>query len=129
MKIPDFLFASAKVLATSLMLNLVSPALAGPSDVVRVTYEKTGDRQYRFRVTVEHADEGWDHCADNWQVLTPSGEVLGTRVLAHPHVDEQPFTRNLAGVTIPEGVTQVIVRSRDSVHGYGGAEITVDIKP
>ena len=127
MKIPDFLFASAKVLATSLMLNLVSPALAGPSDVVRVTYEKTGDRQYRFRVTVEHADEGWNHYADQWDVLTLDNQLLASRVLHHPHVNEQPFTRSLSGVVLPEGLKQVKIRARDSKHGYSKNEVVIDL--
>ena len=43
-------------------------------------------------VTVQHADTGWDHYADAWEVLAPDGTVLGTRTLLHPHTDEQPFT-------------------------------------
>jgi hypothetical protein len=42
-------------------------------------------------------------------------------------VDEQPFTRSLSGVTIPDGVDRVTVRARDSVHGHGGASVTVDV--
>jgi len=53
-------------------------------------------------------------------VLDPDGAVLGTRVLRHPHVKEQPFTRRLGGVRIPASVTRVQVRARDSVHGFGG---------
>ena len=51
--------------------------------------------------------------------------MLGTRELAHPHVTEQPFTRSLGGVTIPDGVERVRVRAHDSVEGWGGAEMTV----
>jgi hypothetical protein len=47
--------------------------------------------------------------------------VLGTRVLTHPHVDEQPFTRSLSGVAIPEGFTQVEIAARDLVEGFCGA--------
>jgi hypothetical protein len=46
---------------------------------------------------VRHEDVGWQHYADRWEVLASGGEVLATRVLAHPHVDEQPFVRNLGG--------------------------------
>jgi hypothetical protein len=78
-------------------------------------------------VTVKHDDEGWDHYADRWEVLGPDGEVLGTRVLYHPHVGEQPFTRSLGGVEVPEGVEKVVVRARDSVHGYGGKDVLVEL--
>jgi len=102
------------------LLAMALPALAGEADVVDVAIAATGEREYRFSVTVRHADEGWDHYADRWEVLTPSGEVLGVRELAHPHVTEQPFTRSLSGVRVPPDVGEVTVRARDSVHGYGG---------
>ena len=82
---------------------------------------------WRFSVTVAHADEGWDHYADAWDVVGPDGTLLGTRTLAHPHETEQPFTRSLGGVFIPADVHEVTIRARDSVHGYGGAEVTVEL--
>ncbi len=80
---------------------------------------------YRFVVTVRHDDTGWEHYADNWQVMAPDGTVLATRVLVHPHVGEQPFTRTLSGVEPPAGIGRLTVRAHDSVHGNGGAEMTV----
>jgi hypothetical protein len=77
---------------------------------------------------VQHDDKGWDHYANQWEVLGPEGKVLGTRVLYHPHVDEQPFTRSLSGVKVPEGVSTVTLRARDSVHGYGGKELAMDLQ-
>lgn len=82
---------------------------------------------WRFDVTVAHGDTGWDHYADAWDVLTPDGEVIATRVLYHPHVNEQPFTRSLSGVALPEGLTEVVIRAKDSEHGYGGKEIRVEL--
>jgi len=102
-------------------------AWAGKADVVAVEVLQAADGGYRFDVTVLHADNGWAHYADRWEVVAPDGTVLATRVLHHPHVGEQPFTRGLGGVRIPEGVTSVAVRARDSVHGYGGAEMTVEV--
>ncbi len=92
-------------------------------------YEETGGT-WRFEVTVQHADEGEEHYADRWEVQMslPNGQTLRyTRELTHPHVEEQPFTRSLAGVDIPEGVTEVTVRAHDSRDGYGGQEITVNL--
>jgi hypothetical protein len=67
-------------------------------------------------------------------VLTPDGTVLKpdlespfTRLLLHPHVEEQPFTRSQSGIVIPEGVTRVRVRAHDLVDGYGGHEVVVDL--
>jgi hypothetical protein len=47
--------------------------------------------------------------------------------LAHPHVDEQPFTRGQSGIEIPEGVTSVTVRAHDIVDGFGGMTVLVDL--
>ena len=111
----------------SLFLAMAVTALAGEADVLNVEAERSDDDRWRFSVTVRHADEGWDHYADLWQVVAPDGTVLGERVLAHPHVNEQPFTRSLAGVVIDETIGSVTVRARDSVHGFGGAGMAVDL--
>jgi len=76
---------------------------------------------------MRHADAGWDHYADKWQVIGPDGTVLGERVLAHPHDTEQPFTRSQSGITLPEDVRTVSIRAHDKVHGWGGAELVVDL--
>ena len=108
-------------------LGLGSAAQAGEVDVLGARAVKEGANLWRFEVTLKHADEGWDHYADRWDVLTPDGEVLGTRVLYHPHVREQPFTRSLGGVAVPEGVTKVLIRGHDKVHGTGGREMTIEL--
>ncbi|MEO0729117.1 MAG: hypothetical protein AAFY64_01895, partial [Pseudomonadota bacterium] len=69
-------------------------------------------------VTLKHADTGWEHYADRWDVVSVDGKVLGTRTLHHPHVEEQPFTRSLGGVKVPAGTTEVLIRARDSKHGF-----------
>jgi len=102
-------------------------SLAGEADVVGVKASSGKDVTWSFSVTVRHDDEGWDHYADRWDVLGPDGGILGTRVLYHPHVGEQPFTRSLAGVKIPEDVKEVLIRAHDSVHGYGGKEVVVEL--
>jgi len=102
-------------------------SLAGEADVRAVSFHQSPDGSYRFDVTLAHADTGWDHYADRWEVLTPQGDVIATRTLYHPHVDEQPFTRSLSGVTLPPGVNEVVIRAHDSVHGYGGKEQRVDL--
>lgn len=102
-------------------------AYAGEADVVDVKIRVTAKGIYSFDVTVRHADEGWKHYADRWDVVTPEGTVLGTRTLYHPHVDEQPFTRSLSGVSIADSIREVSVRAHDSVHGYGGKTMTVAV--
>jgi len=89
--------------------------------VVRfVTATETAANIWRFDVSVEHNDEGWDHYADAWQVLRPESlELLGERILLHPHDNEQPFTRSQSGIEIPPGLLTVLVRARCTVHGFG----------
>ncbi len=98
------------------------------AQVTSVRAVEQGSGLWRFDVTLRHNDEGWDHYADAWQVVRPSdGEVLGERVLAHPHVNEQPFTRSLSGVSIPQGLSIVTIRAKCNVHGFGGREVSVDL--
>ncbi len=107
-------------------LLLLSPAIhAGEVNIVKVRVECPSS--CTFSVTLEHGDQGWDHYANQWDVLTPDGELLKSRVLYHPHVDEQPFTRSLSGVIIPLEISQVRIRARDTVHGYSSSEVTVDL--
>ena len=80
-----------------------------------------------FAVTLEHGDEGWHHYADRWDVVTLDNKLLKSRVLHHPHENEQPFTRSLSGVLIPPETKQVKIRARDSRHGYSENEVTVDL--
>ncbi|TQV79388.1 hypothetical protein FKG95_15525 [Denitrobaculum tricleocarpae] len=112
----------------SLMLLQPNQVLAGGADVVGVEAVRDNAGKWRFNVTVAHADEGWDHYADKWDVVAPDGTVLGTRVLHHPHENEQPFTRSLSGVVIPEDVTEVTVRAHDNQHGYEGKPMSVELK-
>ena len=115
------------VMSAAFVTAFADIAAAGEADVVKVAVSQTAPGSFRFDVSVRHGDEGWDHYANAWQVVGPDGSVLGERVLLHPHDTEQPFTRSLAGVAIPEEVTTVIIRARDSVHDFGGKEMTVDL--
>ncbi|MFN2322476.1 MAG: hypothetical protein ABR510_05905 [Trueperaceae bacterium] len=86
------------------------------------------DGRFVFTVTVRHDDTGWDHYADAWELADPvTGEVFAVRELLHPHETEQPFTRSLAGVRLPDGAMVVEVRARCNVHGFGGRTVVVDL--
>ncbi|WP_333834308.1 hypothetical protein [Rubrimonas sp.] len=108
------------------MAMAAGAAMAGQADVLDARATREGDL-WRFDVTVAHADEGWDHYADAWRVVGPDGTVFGERVLLHPHVDEQPFTRSSTGVAIPDAVRRVTIEARDSRHGWGGARLEIDL--
>jgi hypothetical protein len=113
--------------ALAAWLAAACAAAAGEADVLAVEAVPEGAGAWRFSVTLRHDDTGWDHYADKWDVVAPDGRVLGTRVLLHPHETEQPFTRALGGVAVPEGIDAVRLRGHDNVHGYGGREMTVPL--
>lgn len=101
-----------------ILLALAGPALAEEPVIENVTARQEAGGTWRFDVTIRHPDTGWDHYADGWRVLDMQGNELGLRVLFHPHVNEQPFTRSLNGVAIPEGTTQVQIQARDLPEGW-----------
>jgi len=113
-------------LLVALLLPYSSIAIAGQARIIDVSVTNNNG-SFRFDVTLEHADSGWDHYADGWEVVSPAGDVLGKRVLAHPHVNEQPFTRSLSAVQIPQNVKTVSIRAHDSVHGYNKDMFEVDL--
>ena len=85
---------------------------------------KQGNK-WLFTVTLYHTDEGWNHYADGWGVYDLNGNELGYRTLAHPHVNEMPFTRSLANIAIPQELSEVIIKPRDSIHGVGESYLLV----
>lgn len=102
------------------------PVMAGEADVIDVTVRFNGGDSFQVITTLKHADTGWDHYANGWEVLDEQGNVLGKRVLFHPHVNEQPFTRSHT-LNIPATVNRITVRGIDSVHGVGGKEKSINL--
>lgn len=115
-----------RVVIVLIFLLLPTILFAGEADVVRVEVDKSGST-YNFHVTVAHKDEGWQHYTNKWDIIGIDGQVLATRILHHPHDNEQPFTRSLSGVAIGEGISSVTVRAHDLVHKYGGKEMRVEL--
>lgn len=103
-----------------------APALADPPAIEAATATRVA-QAWRFDVTLRHPDTGWEHYADAWEVLSPEGASLGMRVLAHPHKDEQPFTRSLAGVEVPAGTEYVMIRPRCLIDGWASTQMRVNL--
>ncbi|MEE9357798.1 hypothetical protein [Candidatus Vondammii sp. HM_W22] len=93
-----------------LLLLTSNMAIAGEVEIKNARIQLTGTDTYRFDVTLNHGNTGWEHYADAW-------EVLGTRVLYHPHVNEQPFTRSLSNVHIPKETPYVEIQAHEKIHG------------
>ena len=109
------------------MMFIAGTAQADPPVIEAVSATQSGNA-WRFDVTLSHSDTGWDDYADGWRVLDMNGNVLGTRVLYHPHVTEQPFTRSLSGVAIPAGTLEVQIEAKDLIGGWGGEKVTLDLE-
>jgi N-acetylmuramoyl-L-alanine amidase len=85
------------------------------------------DGVYGFDVTLSSPYDTPERYADAWRVWGEDGVVYGVNELTHDHASEQPFTRSLVGVEIPESVKTVVVEGRDQVYGWGGETVTVTL--
>ena len=102
--------------------------MANDAKILDVKAELTSAQKFNFIVTVKHADTGWKHYADAWRIYTPEGGLIGERVLYHPHVNEQPFTRNLLGVRIPQGLNEVVIKASCSKTGENKKGYTLKLQ-
>ena len=126
--------ASSKTMKALFLLLFIRSLFAfaddGCADVIAATAMVQSTGTWTFTATVASHETGWEKYADEWEVRASGSAtkvVLGTRVLLHPHVNEQPFTRSLSGVVIPDNITSVVVAARDSLLGYCGEEFFLEL--
>lgn len=94
-------------------------ALALYPDVVEASVVREGG-SFTFEVTISSPYDSRERYADAWRIVGDDGVVYGVREATHDHSGEQPFTRSLAGVEIPDSVDHVMIEGRDLVYGWGG---------
>lgn len=87
-----------------------SPAPAHEGRIVKAELRAQGGGRYTLAATIRHGDTGWSHYINGFTVESPDGTLLSRRVLYHPHVDEQPFTRSSDRFRVPAGIAAVVVR-------------------
>ena len=97
-------------------------------DVVEVAVTP-GPGGATFDVTISSPYDSPQRYADAFRVRSADGDVYGVRELDHDHATEQPFTRSLPDVALPEVITEVVVEARDSRNGWGGGARTVSFVP
>jgi len=112
------------VIASILVSNT---SVANEVEIVKVMIEPSAHR-WTFHVTLKHDDKGWDHYADGWRIVDADGNELGMRKLWHPHENEQPFTRTLANVLVPDGKSIVYIEAHDKVHGWSKQRVKINMK-
>lgn len=121
-------FTRPNLLGTSLIvLALFQPTHANEVEILAADFRPGSDNHWSVNVTLKHGDTGWDHYADNWRVVDVDGKILGDRVLYHPHVNEQPFTRSLNQVKIPKETGFVYIEAHDKLHGWTSKRLKIDL--
>ncbi len=96
-------------------------------EVQAVELRREDDGTYSALVTISSPYDTPERYADGWRVLDEEGEVVGETTLGHDHAAEQPFTRMQSGLEIPDATETVTVEGRDSVNGYGGTTVQVEV--
>lgn len=115
------------VLATLSPVQLMGADIQKHPDVVDVKVQTRGADRFDFDVTVSSPYDTPQRYADAFRAMSAEGVVYGERILFHDHAGEQPFTRDLYGVTIPAGIKSVIIQARDRKYGYGGNTLQVTL--
>jgi hypothetical protein len=96
-------------------------------DVLEAKVTASGGNVFDFDVTLSSPYDSPQRYADGFRVTDTAGKVFGERKLWHDHASEQPFTRDLYGVTIPAMVRRVVIQARDQRHGYGGKSVSIPL--
>lgn len=117
-----------KLIFILLTILLLPSIYANEPKVIKVKVLCQNSNICSFFVTINHKDTGWKHYVNKYEILNMKKEIIATRILHHPHVKEQPFTRSISNVKIPKNQDSVIVRAHDLLHGYKGNELVVKIK-
>jgi len=115
----------AFIILAGLLFN--GSVFANNVEIVNVVLTKqTGT--WRADVTLKHDDTGWEHYADAWRLVDAKGNELAKRVLYHPHVNEQPFTRSIHSFQLPQGIKIITVEAHDKKHGWSPSKVTINMK-
>jgi hypothetical protein len=121
-------FYSSVLLALVFLVSAVTFAndIQKFPEVVKVVItERNGS--YRFDVTLSSPYDTPERYADAFRVLDADGKELGIRVLLHDHAYEQPFTRSLTGVNVPQNTAAVFIEGRDKTYGWSGVLTEVEM--
>ena len=108
-------------------LLLSNSVFASDVEIVDVVLTKNMGT-WRADVTLNHADTGWEHYADAWRLVDEKGNEISKRILYHPHVNEQPFTRSLSSIQIPKESKIIFIEAHDLNRGWSPGKVKVDLR-
>ncbi len=111
-------FISCKEDDTAVSMNDM-PEIDTETQAEIVSVSVTGEENdYTFSVGIKSPDTGCNQYANWWEVISEDGKLIYRRILAHSHVNEQPFTRSGGKVVI--GNSQIVyVRAHMNTSKYG----------
>lgn len=75
------------------------------------------ENEYSFSVGIQSPDKGCNQYTDWWEVVSEDEKLIYRRVLAHSHVNEQPFIRSGGPVKIKKE-QKVHIRVHMNTAGY-----------
>lgn len=114
-----------------LLLSLVFYSLVSAASDVHIlatTIIHQSQNEYLVNVKLQHQDTGWEHYADEWRIVDQHGNILARRILLHPHVNEQPFTRSLSNVKLDDDLSIIYIEAHDKLHGWTENKLEIDLK-
>jgi hypothetical protein len=112
---------------SALLLSLSHISKANDISILAAAIIHQSHGEYLVNVKLEHHDTGWQHYADEWRLVDDKGNILGSRVLQHPHINEQPFTRALSNIKLGSGLETIYIEAHDKVHGWTKNRLMIDL--
>jgi hypothetical protein len=113
--------------ANALFFAAIQTAQANDVEILAAAIIHQSQGEYLINVKLQHQDTGWEHYADEWRIVDQHGNVLGSRVLLHPHIDEQPFTRALSNVKLDDSHQVIYIEAHDKQHGWAKQKLEIDL--
>ena len=115
------------LLISALLLILSHSSKANDINILAAAITHQSHGEYLVNVKLGHHDTGWQHYADEWRLVDDKGNILGSRVLQHPHINEQPFTRALSNIKLGSGLETIYIEAHDKVHGWTKNRLMIDL--
>lgn len=115
------------LIISTLLLTFNQVAKANEVEILTAALFHQSQDEYLVNVKLKHQDTGGDHYADAWRIIDDQGNILGNRILLHPHVGEQPFTRALSNVKLDDNLTHIYIEAHDNHHGWAKQKLEIDL--
>ena len=104
-------------ISSILLIMFIHNAQAGTVEILAVEFHKTGMDTWSVRVTLKHDDMGWEHYADNWQIVNENGKILKVKeVIEDDYLKRVPLKRELLNRALKEIIEDLKVTKVENYH-------------